>query len=107
MTQTTEERIAAIRAKRRDKAYDHLAQYAPIWLVDEKVLLDEDAILFNVVFYHPRYGWVNRRYRYDAFADVLYQRGQHLVDEDEALEIQQQEPFIVAPTVNTVEAYGG
>lgn len=107
MTQTTEERIAAIKAQRNDKVRDHLAQFAPIWLVDEKVILDEDAIQFNVVFFHPHYDWVNRRYRYDAYDDVLYQRGQNVLDEDEAIEIQSQPPFLSAPTINTIDSYGG
>lgn len=107
MSQTIEERIAAIKAQRFQKAKDHLSQYAPIWLADEQLILDEDAILFNLVFYHPEYKWVNRRYRYDAFTDVLLQRGQKVVDEDDALEIQEQEPFISAPTINTINSYGG
>ncbi|MCB9435740.1 MAG: hypothetical protein H6673_01945 [Anaerolineales bacterium] len=101
------EQIQKIAAMRDQKAREHLSQYAPLWLVAEKPIPNEDAIQFNVVFYHPRYGWVNRRYRYDAFADVLYHKGQTRMDEDEAIAVQEKEPYILAPSINTVDSYGG
>lgn len=101
------EQIQKIAAMRDQKAREHLSQYAPLWLVDEKPIPNEDAIQFNVVFYHPRYGWVNRRYRYDAFADVLYHKGQTRMDEDEAIAVQEKDPYILAPSMNTVDSYGG
>jgi hypothetical protein len=107
MTQSSTERIAAIKAMRLQKAKHHLEQYAPIWLVDEKPIPAEDAIQFEVVFFHPSYKWVKRRYRYDGFSDVLYQMGQRSIDEDRALEIQEDEPFISAPMINSVDSYGG
>ena len=107
MSQSQSERIATIRQLRLEKAKQHLEQYAPIWLVDDTPIADEDAIVFNVVFYHPSYKWVSRRYRYDAFQDVLYQKGQHTIDEDTALEIQESEPFVTASSLNTVNSYGG
>lgn len=107
MTQNEQERIDAIKALRLEKAKDHLQQYAPIWLLEDKPILEEDAIQFNVMFYHPSYGWVNRRYRYDAFSNVLYQKGQRTVDEETALELQEQEPYISAPMINTIDSYGG
>lgn len=107
MAQSQSERIAAIKDLRLAKARHHLEQYAPIWLVTDKPIPEEDAIQFDVVFYHPQYHWISRRYRYDAFNDVLYQRGQTLVDEETALEIQETEPFVSAPIINTVDSYGG
>ncbi len=104
---TPDERAEKLLAMRDTKAKDHLRQYAPLWLVDEKLILDEDAVQFNVVFMHPRYGWVNRRYRYDAFSDVLYQKGQNLIDEEEALVVQQADSYLLAPTINSVDSYGG
>lgn len=103
----SKEQIQKIAAMRDEKVKDHLSQYAPLWLVDEKPIPDEDAIQFNVVFLHPRYGWVNRRYRYDAYTDVLYHKGQTTMDEDEALVIQEKDPYIAAPVINTIESYGG
>ena len=107
MSQTNQEKIEAIKTLRYQKAQNHLEQYAPIWLVDDKVIVGEDAVQFNVVFQHPTYGWVNRRYRYDAFSDVLFQKGQRTVDEDDALEIQEQEPYIAASMMNSIDSYGG
>lgn len=101
------EQIQKIAAMRDQKAREHLSQYAPLWLVDEKPIPNEDALQFNVVFYHPHYGWVNRRYRYDAFADVLYHKGQTRMDEDEAIAVQEKEPYMLALSTNTVDSYGG
>lgn len=101
------DKVKLIREKRDAKARPHLEQYAPVWLVDETPIPQDDAILFNVVFYHPKYGWVNRRYRYDAFNDVLYHQGQRLISEAQALEIEEKKPYISAEIINTVNSYGG
>jgi hypothetical protein len=107
MPVNTSDKVKLMREKRDAKARAHLEQYAPVWLVDETPIPQDDALQFNVVFYHPRYGWVNRRYRYDAFNDVLYHQGQNLVSEAQALEIEEKKPYIPAETVNTVNSYGG
>jgi hypothetical protein len=102
-----------IKTKRDEKVKPHLEQYAPVWLIDEKVLLEEEAIQFNAVFLHPRAGldetpaWVSRRYRYDAFNNTLYHKGQTLLDEDEALEIQTAEPYLTATVSDIPNSYGG
>jgi len=93
--------------KRDAKAKPHLEQYAPVWIVDEQVKLDEDAVQFNVIFQHNRYGWVNRRYRYDGFNDVLYYKGQRSASEDALEEVQSTEPFIVPNVADIPNAYGG
>lgn len=94
--------------RRRDaKAKPHLEQYAPVWLVDEKVIPADEAVQFNVVFQHNLYGWVNRRYRYDAFNDVLYYKGQRAISEEEALAVQEKEPYIVTQVADIPNAYGG
>lgn len=107
MTVAPSAKIEHIRQQRDTKARPHLEQYAPVWLVDEVMLPQNDAVQFNVVFYHPRYGWVNRRYRYDSFNDVLYHKGQNIFSEEEALTLEQKVPYIKAETINTVESYGG
>lgn len=89
------------------KTRPHLNQYAPVWIVDEKVIEDEDAVQFNVVFQHGLYGWVNRRYRYDAFNNVLYHKGQTLVSEDSVMDIVQQEPYINQLVTDIPNSYGG
>jgi hypothetical protein len=95
-------------AKRDAKCIPHLEQYAPVWIIDEKLFLEEDAVQFNVMFFHPTHGWVNRRYRYDGFNDILYHKGQTLLDEEEALELSLKEPYIRPVTAADVpNSYGG
>lgn len=95
-------------SKRDTKTIPHLEQYAPVWIIDEKIIEKEEAVQFNIVFFHHRYGWVNRRYRYDGFNNVLYHKGQTLVeDEDQAAEIQETKPYITATVADTPNAYGG
>ncbi len=94
--------------KRRDDATrTHLEQYAPVWIVDQKVIEEDEAVQFNVVFQHKLYGWVNRRYRYDGFNDVLYHKGQHVISEDKAVEVQAGEPYIAAVVNDMPNSYGG
>lgn len=103
----------SILAKRDKKCIPHLEQYAPVWIVDQKVVLEEEAVQFNVVFLHPHGGidskaqWMNRRYRYDGFNDTLYHKGQNPVDEDTVAEIMAQEPYINATVTDIPNAYGG
>jgi hypothetical protein len=101
------EKLKIMRQRRDDKVQPHLEQYAPVWLVHEEPIPQDDALVFNVVFYHPRYGWVNRRYRYDAFNNVLYHRGQTTIGEEEALELEEKKPYISAEMINTINSYGG
>lgn len=90
------------------KARPHLEQYAPVWLVNESVVPQNDSVTFDVVFQTPYYGWVKRRYTYDAFNDVLYYLGETLVGEDEAIEIQaSQDPYFEALVSDIPNAYGG
>ena len=89
------------------KTRPHLNQYAPVWIVDEKIIEDEDAVQFNVVFQHGLYGWVNRRYRYDGFNNVLYHKGQTLVAEDSVMDIVQQEPYVSQLVTDIPNSYGG
>jgi hypothetical protein len=96
-----------LRSKRDAKVQKHLSQYAPVWLADEAIILKDEAVQFNVIFQHNLYGWVNRRYRYDAFNDVLHYRGQTLATEDELHAVQQQEPYIRPLVANIPNAYGG
>lgn len=96
-----------LRSKRDAKVQKHLSQYAPVWLVGETVILKEEAVQFTVAFQHHLYGWVNRRYRYDAFNDVLHYRGQTLIAADQVLALQEQEPYISPLVANIPNAYGG
>ncbi|MBN1963629.1 MAG: hypothetical protein JW910_03210 [Anaerolineae bacterium] len=94
--------------KRRDaKVRAHLEQYAPVWLESETFLKEVEAVLFNVVFRHPSYGWVSRRYRYDSFNDVLYYKGQRVLDEEAVLPLLETEPYLDAVQANIPNSYGG
>lgn len=99
--------------KRNQKAIPHLEQYAPVWIVDQKIMLEEEAIQFNVVFLHPHAGedgkavWINRRYRYDGFNNTLYHKGQNVLDEDQAAELTRNEPYINVTVTDIPNAYGG
>jgi hypothetical protein len=93
--------------KRDAKVKPHLEQYAPVWLTDEVVIPEDEAVQFNVIFQHNLYGWVNRRYRFDGFNNVLYHKGQTVISEKEAVEIQAQEPYIVQMVTDIPNAYGG
>jgi NADH dehydrogenase len=106
MSEPTMSREELLR-RRDEKVRPHLEQYAPVWITEEKIIDSEDAVLFNAVFQHPLYGWVNRRYRFDGFNNVLYHRGQTLITEDEAVDIQAQEPYIAAVVMDIPNAYGG
>lgn len=98
---------AELLIKRDQKAIPHLQQYAPVWIVDEVIIEEEDAVQFNVVFRHNLYQWVNRRYRYDGFNDVLYHKGQQVIAEDDATELQVNDPYISTTVADTPNAYGG
>ncbi|HML20177.1 MAG TPA: hypothetical protein PKD09_00925 [Aggregatilinea sp.] len=99
--------LALIRARRDAKAKPHLTQYAPVWMVGEEFVPDDDAVRFSVVFCHPKYSWVTRRYRFDGYNDVLYYLGEMLLDEDKALDMEITEPYISAEAINTLDSYGG
>ncbi len=96
-----------LRKKRDQKARAHLEQHAPVWLVAEQFIEADDAVLFNVVFVHPQYGWVNRRYKYDGFNYVLYHKGQVVICEEVALQVQDQEPFVTVTISDIPGSYGG
>jgi hypothetical protein len=100
-------KAAELLKKRDEKAIPHLEQYAPVWLVDEQVFENEEAVQFHIIFRHHLYGWVNRRYRYDGFNNVLYHKGQTALSEVEAAEIEATEPYINPVVADIPNAYGG
>lgn len=104
VTMTT---VEDLKAKRDEKALPHLEQYAPVWIIDEQVIEEDEAIQFNVLFQHNTHGWVNRRYRYDGFNHTLYHKGQLLVSEDEAVDYMTNDPYIEATVTDIPNAYGG
>jgi hypothetical protein len=80
--------------KRDVKVRSAMGQYAPLWLVSEDYQPQRESLVFNLVYQHPIYGWVNHRFKYDGFNDVLYHLGERVVKEEDTLPIQEQEPFI-------------
>ena len=103
----SKKQTAKIRAQRDHKVIPHLQQYAPVWLETEQFVSEKDAMLFNVVFQHPAYGWVSRRYRYDAFNDVLYYKGQRSLPEATVLPLQESQPYIESVQTDIPNSYGG
>ena len=99
--------IEQMQAARDIKVHEHLLQYAPLWLIEDEADPAKDSLYFKVVFYHPTYGWVSRRYWFDAFSDVLYQRGQLSLDEDAVIDYQSAEPYLDAEGGNSMSSYGG
>jgi len=98
---------AQILERRDNKVTPHLEQYAPVWLVDQRMVPEDDAVQFNVVFQHHLYGWVNRRYKYDAFNDVLYHKGQTSLNDEDALALQERAPWVTVTVADVPNAYGG
>lgn len=98
---------SAILKKRDMKARVHLEQYAPVWLTEEHIVEEDDTVVFNVVFQHNLYGWVNRRYRYDAFNDVLYMLGELQLKEGNVMPVIEKEPFLTTTVPDITNAYGG
>ena len=96
-----------LKRKRDAKARPHLEQYAPVWLLGESLLAEDESIQFHVLFQHNLHGWVNRRYRYDGFNDTLYHKGQTLVAEDDALDHMLSNPYIAARVADIPNSYGG
>ena len=99
--------VDRLKEMRDDKARPHLEQYAPVWLLREDVLAEDESIQFHVLFQHNLHGWVDRRYRYDGFNNTLYHKGQTAVSEDDALERMLEAPYIAADVDDIPNAYGG
>ncbi len=83
-----------IAAQRERKIRDVMAGWAPIWLVSDEYRPREDSLIFGLVYQHPQYGWVNQRFKYDGYNDVLYHMGEQRLSEEDTLPIQEQEPYL-------------
>ncbi len=99
--------VEQLKDLRDQKSRPHLEQYAPVWILRESILAEDESIQFHVLFQHNLHGWVNRRYRYDGFNDTLYHMGQTLVAEDEALDYMLEPPYIEAKVTDIPNSYGG
>lgn len=99
--------VAKLKQMRDAKARPHLEQYAPVWILSEDILAEEEAVQFHVLFQHNLHGWVNRRYRYDGFNNTLYHKGQIILSEDDALDYMLAAPYIEAVVDDIPNSYGG
>jgi hypothetical protein len=94
--------------KRDTEVIPHLKQYAPVWLVEESLLPEDDAVVFSVVFQEYPAGWMKRRYQYDGYDDVLYYLGENIISEAEAAEVQDKyEPYLNPVVTDVVNSYEG
>jgi hypothetical protein len=93
--------------KRDAKVKPHLSQYAPVWIIDEKIIPSDESVMFSAIFQHNLYGWVNRRYVYDGFNDVLYHKGQIAASDETIAGISNIEPYLVTVVSDIPNAYGG
>lgn len=93
--------------KRDAKVREHLSQYAPVWLISEKVIPSDESVQFEVLFQHNLYGWMNRRYVYDGFNNVLYHKGQVPADIDLVNRLTTTEPWLSTVVADIPNAYGG
>ena len=79
---------------RRDKKIrTAMGHIGPIWLLNDEYRPIEESCLYDLVFPNSVDGWVQCRYKYDAFNDVLYHMGERRLTETEALVIQETEPY--------------
>lgn len=98
---------AELYLKRDAKVRAHLQQYAPVWIISQKIVPSDESIIFEVLFEHNLYGWVNRRYVYDGFNNVLYHKGQIVASDELVANVTAGEPYISTLVADIPNAYGG
>ena len=88
---------------RRDrKVRTAMRQIGPMWLLNDEYRSIEESCVFDLVFPHSVYGWVQCHYRYDAFNDVLYHMGERRLTEAETLTVQEGEPYVAGEVATAV-----
>lgn len=87
--------LERMREGRGEKIRSAFSDSAPVWLLDEEYQAQEDSLVFNLIYFHPVHGWINAHCKYDGVTDVLYPLGEARLSEEQVLEIQDTEPFIV------------
>ena len=99
--------VSELYLKRDAKVREHLAQYAPVWLISEKIISSDESVQFEVLFQHNLYGWMNRRYLYDGFNNVLYHKGQVPADPELVDSLISTAPWISTMIADIPHSYGG
>jgi hypothetical protein len=92
-------------ARRDQKVGDALREIAPIWLINDTYRPDEESLLFDLVYLHSEYGWVQQRFKYDAFNNVLYHMGILRLTEVKALEVQERDPYLAGEVATAVPVH--
>ncbi|GEM_PF-254040 len=89
--------------QRRDqKVKTTMRNNGPIWMLNDEYRDVEESCLFDLVFDNSIYGWVQHRYKYDAFNDVLYHMGEKRISEAEGILAQEQEPYLSGEVATAV-----
>jgi hypothetical protein len=91
-----------IRVRRDAKVQQAMADFAPVWLENEEYRVHEDSVLFNLIYAHPVHGWLNERFRYDAFNDVLYHMGERRLKEVEVLPYEERAAYVAGEVATRV-----
>jgi hypothetical protein len=80
--------------RRDDKIRHAMNGVTPLWLIHDDYRAPEESFFFDLVYQHSIYGWIQQRFKYDAFNDVLYHFGQSALNEADALAVQDTPPYI-------------
>ena len=89
--------------KRRDRQINSvLRHFAPFWLLNDEYRPQEESFLFDLVYPHSEYGWLQASYKYDAFNDVLYHMGEHSISEEESLIVQESDPYLMGEVATAI-----
>lgn len=70
------------------KIYRMLDPDAPAWLTEERVDLESETVILEIVHHWGPNGWGRRRYLYDIFGDVMHFRGTTSVDDAELVKMK-------------------
>lgn len=89
--------------KRDEKVRTTMSDFAPIWLTNQTFRATEETLYFHLVYVHPLDGFISERFKYDAFNDVLYRMGSRKLTETEALEFQEQPPYLDGDTLSHIK----
>ncbi len=80
--------------QRDDKVRKAMQGIAPLWMVKDEWRAEEECLLFDLAYQHSIYGFIQERYKYDAFNNVMYHFGWRKLDEEKALVIQETPVYI-------------
>ncbi len=94
-----------VAARRDQKVLTTLGEIGPLWLINDVYRPLEESLLFDLVYAHSEYGWVQQRFKFDAFNNVLYHMGVTRLTEAKALEIQEGDPYLLGEVATAVPVH--